>query len=84
VRSGCEVDSEHLVAHAELALATWPGPGGALAHLSNGLTGPRDRRSSRRCSYIFPSLRNYHWIDVEAKGKELAIRALRAMPGWWR
>lgn len=84
VRSGCGLDSEHLVAHADLAMATWPDPCPPLAHLSNGLTGPRDRRHNDFISHVFPSLRRFHWIDVEAKGKELAIRALRAMPGWWR
>jgi UV DNA damage endonuclease len=84
VRSGCGADSQHLEAHAELALAKWPDSGSALAHLSNGLTGPRDRRHSDLISYIFPSLRRFRWIDVEAKSKEIAIRALREMPGWWR
>jgi UV DNA damage endonuclease len=63
VRSGCGLDSEHLVAHADLAMATWPDPCPPLAHLSNGLTGPRDRRHNDFISHVFPSHASAHLIN---------------------
>jgi UV DNA damage endonuclease len=76
VRSRCAINAPHLQEHAALALRTWPCPSLALAHLSNGATGIHDRRHSDLIGYAFPALRDYGWIDVEAKGKEWAVAAL--------
>jgi UV DNA damage endonuclease len=61
----------------EKARSTWSDPSIQLVHMSNG----RDRFGDRRhADYIdtMPSCyADVPWIEVEAKGKELAIRQLR-------
>ena len=71
-----EVDCSELEEDAALARSTW-GTIAPLAHLSNGIENAHDRRHSDLISYVPPSLSGYDWIDVEAKGKESAIVALR-------
>ena len=74
----CEVDDSRLDGDAALAMSTWA-DAPPLAHLSNGIENTHDRRHSDLISYVPPSLTEYEWIDVEAKGKEMAIIALRKM-----
>lgn len=74
----CGVDDDRLMEDAALARATW-GHIAPLAHLSNGVEGVHDRRHNDLITYVPPSLLGYGWIDVEAKGKEVAIVALRKM-----
>ena len=78
VRRRCAPTSPVLDVHAEVAALTWPDPSMALAHLSNGIDGPHDRRHADLITHVFPSLARFAWIDVEAKGKERAILDLRA------
>jgi UV DNA damage repair endonuclease len=78
VRARCAPDAPDLHRHAELALRTWPDPTWALGHLSNGIDGPHDRRHSDLITRVHPSLSLLPWLDVEAKGKQDAIRHLRA------
>ena len=73
-----EVDCSELEEDAALARSTWGGVP-PLAHLSNGIENIHDRRHSDLIGYVPPSLSGYDWIDVEAKGKEMAIVALRKM-----
>jgi len=75
----CAIDHETLEEDAALARNTW-GDVPPLAHLSNGIDGVHDRRHSDLIGYVPPSLAEYEWIDVEAKGKEVAIKSLRASP----
>lgn len=77
VHARCQPDDVRLHEHAEAARRTWRDEASALAHLSNGIDGPHDRRHSDLISYVHPSLVTYDWIDVEAKGKERAILALQ-------
>ena len=63
--------------YVEAARATWPDPGWQLVHVSNGLEEINDQRHSDLI-HDFPSA--YHdvpWVEVEAKGKEIAIDSLR-------
>jgi UV DNA damage endonuclease len=76
VSKRCATDHESLDEDAALARSTW-GDVPPLAHLSNGIEGVHDRRHSDLISYVPPSLSEYEWIDVEAKGKEMAIADLR-------
>jgi UV DNA damage endonuclease len=78
VSKRCAIDCETLEEDAALARGTW-GTIAPLAHLSNGGEGIHDRRHSDLIGYVPPSLSGYEWIDVEAKGKEMAIVALRRM-----
>jgi UV DNA damage endonuclease len=73
----CAIDHESLEEDAAMARGTW-GDVPPLAHLSNGIGGVHDRRHSDLIGYVPPSLSGYDWIDVEAKGKEMAIRELRS------
>ena len=72
----CVIDHDALEEDAALARSTW-GDVPPLAHLSNGIEGVHDRRHSDLLSYVPPSLSGYDWIDVQAKGKEMAIADLR-------
>jgi UV DNA damage endonuclease len=59
------------------ARGTWPDPTWQLVHLSNGEVSSTDRRHSHLIETVPPAYRNVPWIEVEAKGKELAIARLR-------
>ncbi|MFC4452428.1 UV DNA damage repair endonuclease UvsE [Deinococcus sonorensis] len=60
------------------ARATWTPPEWQVVHLSNGIEGPQDRRHSHLISTFPEAYQDVPWIEVEAKGKEEAIAALRA------
>ena len=60
-------DDARLHEHAAAARRTWRDEASALAHLSNGIEGPHDRRHSDLISYVHPSLSGFGWVDVEAK-----------------
>jgi UV DNA damage endonuclease len=59
---------------------TWSNPDHQLVHISNGDSGLHDRKHSEYVHTIPEAYRNVPYIDVEAKGKELAIRDLN---DWW-
>lgn len=68
-----------LARFVEAARSTWPEPSWQLAHVSNGAARFNDPRHSD-CITLFPSaLRQVPWVEVEAKGKEVAIRKLREL-----
>lgn len=77
VRGCWAPDDARLHEQAAAARRTWRDEASALAHLSNGIEGPHDRRHSDLISYVHPSLSGFGWVDVEAKGKECAILALQ-------
>jgi UV DNA damage endonuclease len=56
---------------------TWPHPDWQLVHLSNGLEHFRDPRHSHLIEAVPRAYARVPWIEVEAKGKEEAIAALR-------
>lgn len=61
----------------QAARATWPDPAWQLVHLSNGLDQITDPRHSDLI-HDFPSAYlDVPWVEVEAKGKEVAIDSLR-------
>ena len=64
----------------EKARDTWPDPAMQLVHISNGKTAFDDRRHSDLIEAMPSCYAKAPWIEIEAKGKELAIRKLRA--GW--
>ncbi|QII19691.1 UV DNA damage repair endonuclease UvsE [Deinococcus wulumuqiensis R12] len=60
--------------------ATWQPPEWQIVHLSNGIDGPQDRRHSHLIADFPSAYADVPWIEVEAKGKEEAIAALRLHP----
>lgn len=62
----------------EKARETWPDPAMQLVHISNGKTAFNDRRHSDLIDAMPSCYAKAPWIEIEAKGKELAIRKLRA------
>ena len=63
--------------YVEAARGTWPDPAWQLVHISNGLQAIDDQRHSDLI-HDFPSAYlDVPWVEVEAKGKEMAIDSLR-------
>ena len=60
-----------------LAAQTWPDPAQALYHVSNGETAFRDRYHSEFITMMPTAFRDVPFLEVEARGKERAIAALR-------
>jgi UV DNA damage endonuclease len=60
-----------------LAAGTWPDPAWQIVHLSNGRDTFADRRHSDFISHVPSAYSAAPWIEVEARGKELAIDQLR-------
>ena len=56
---------------------TWPDPAWQIVHLSNGRGGPQDPAHHDLVLEVPPSYRTVPWIEVEAKGKEVAIHHLQ-------
>ena len=63
----------------ELARNTWPDPAWQIVHLSNGAEGHADARHSRLVETWPSAFETVPWIEVEAKGKEIAIDHLRSL-----
>ena len=61
------------------ARATWTPPEWQVVHLSNGIDGPQDRRHTDLITHVPDAYRDVPWIEVEAKGKELALAGLKAL-----
>jgi UV DNA damage endonuclease len=57
---------------------TWPDPSWQIVHLSNGRDAFADRRHSDLIARVPSAYAAVPWIEVEARGKELAIEQLRA------
>jgi UV DNA damage endonuclease len=64
-------------AFTEAARGTWPDPGWQMVHLSNGSEGFADRHHSELIAAIPSAFAAVPWIEVEARGKEIAIERLR-------
>lgn len=60
-----------------LARSTWPDPAWQLVHISNGLASFADPRHSDMLTAFPSAFLDVPWVEVEAKGKELAIAQLR-------
>jgi len=61
------------------ARATWTPPEWQVVHLSNGIDGPQDRRHTDLITHFPDAYRDVPWIEVEAKGKELALAGLKQL-----
>ena len=61
------------------ARRTWTPPEWQVVHLSNGIDGPQDRRHTDLITHFPEAYRDVPWIEVEAKGKELALAGLKAL-----
>jgi UV DNA damage endonuclease len=59
------------------ARATWPRPSWQIVHISNGAHFFHDSRHSEIIDILPPAALKAPWIEVEAKGKEIAIERLR-------
>ena len=59
------------------ARATWTPPEWQVVHLSSGIDGPQDRRHTDLINHFPQAYRDVPWIEVEAKGKELALAGLK-------
>ena len=61
------------------ARATWqPNEEWQLVHISNGTTGSHDRRHSDFITEMPDCYADVSWIEIEARGKEMAIEKIRA------
>lgn len=82
VREGLD-DYEHPSVRdmLEKARQTWPDPSMQLVHISNGREAFGDRRHSDYIETMPSCYADVPWIEIEAKGKELAIDRLRTS---WR
>ncbi len=80
VREKLESQNDPSVRHFVLAArATWTPPEWQVVHLSNGIDGPQDRRHTDLIAHFPDAYRDVPWIEVEAKGKELALTGLKAL-----
>jgi UV DNA damage endonuclease len=70
-------DHPSVAYYTDAARETWPDPAWQVCHVSNGDAAFRDRCHSERISMIPKAFRDVPWIEVEARGKEQAILALR-------
>jgi len=59
---------------------TWPEPDQQIVHISNGRSAFNDRQHADQIEVMSSSYVEAPWIEVEAKLKEEAIRALRSWP----
>jgi UV DNA damage endonuclease len=57
---------------------TWPDPSWQVVHLSNGKAAFGDRNHSDFITAIPTAYADVPWVEVEARGKELAIDRLRS------
>ncbi|HEX8339874.1 MAG TPA: hypothetical protein VF624_03100 [Tepidisphaeraceae bacterium] len=73
-----DYDHPSVAKYTKLARATWPKPDWQVCHVSNGETAFLDRYHSQHITMIPRAFRDVPWIEVEARGKELAIAGLRA------
>jgi UV DNA damage endonuclease len=61
------------------ARQTWTPPEWQVVHLSNGIDGHQDRRHTDLITHFPDAYRDVPWIEVEAKGKELALAGLQEL-----
>jgi UV DNA damage endonuclease len=66
-----------VAAFTAAARDTWPDPAWHLVHLSNGKESFADPRHSDLITAVPSAFLAVPWVEVEAKGKEDAINALR-------
>jgi len=66
-----------VAAMVQSARKTWSPPRWQIVHLSNGRESIADARHSNLIQTVPSAYRKAPWIEVEAKGKELAIETLR-------
>ena len=71
-------DHPSIARYTHLSAGTWPDPAWQLVHLSNGRASFLDRSHSDLITHVPKANSEAPWIEVEAKGKELAIERLRA------
>jgi UV DNA damage endonuclease len=71
-------DDESVGAMLKAARETWAVPEWQLVHISNGRESFGDRNHNDLITVMPASFRDAPWIEVEAKGKELAIEKLQA------
>ena len=67
-----------IVRYLELARQTWSDPDWQIVHISNGVQNLTDPRHSDLIAEFPDVFRSAPWVEVEAKGKEQAMNALRA------
>jgi UV DNA damage endonuclease len=72
-----DYDDPSFEAYVDAARQTWPKPDWQLCHLSNGKEAFGDPRHSELITHVPTAFDKVPWIDVEARGKECAIRELR-------
>ena len=70
-------DHESVARFTAAAAATWPDPALATYHVSNGDAAFRDRYHSRFITMMPRAFADVPYLEIEARGKEEAILALR-------
>lgn len=71
-------DHPSVAEFTKLAATTWPDPAWQLCHISNGETAFLDRYHSQHVTMLPRAFDRVPWLEVEARGKERAIAAMRA------
>jgi len=74
-------DHPSVAKHTKLARDTWKNPDWQVVHVSNGATAFADRYHSDHITQMPQAFAKVPWIEVEARGKELAIESLRRKIG---
>ena len=70
-------DHPSVAEFTKLAAGTWPDPAWQVVHVSNGDQAFLDRYHSEKITMIPAAFRDVPWIEVEARGKEIAIKGLQ-------
>ncbi len=70
-------DHPSIAHYTSAARETWPDPSWQVCHVSNGEAAFRDRYHSERITMMPKAFERVPWLEVEARGKEQAILALR-------
>lgn len=72
-----DYDHPSVAKFTRLARDTWPDPKWQLVHVSNGESAFHDRYHSLHITRLPRAFGRVPWIEVEARGKELAVLSLR-------
>ena len=70
-------DHPSVAEFTKLAAGTWPKREWQVVHVSNGDQAFLDRYHSEKITMIPAAFRDVPWIEVEARGKEIAIKGLQ-------
>lgn len=74
-------DDPSIAAFTAAAATTWPDPTWQMVHISNGAAALHDPTHADLIVEFPAAFRDVPWVEIEARGKEVAIAALREAVG---